>query len=474
MSDPTREAEVYETRKDAGDDKTRDVKFWCQSLDLYQSRFKKWHDKGGDIIGRYRGEFGKAKGQGSFNILRSNVRTLRPALYSATPIPDVRRRHGDQDPTARVASEIMERAVGHQLDDGVFDDTMLSVVQDMLLVGRGVPWVRYEPIVSEDGKSVIDFNVPIEHVFWSDFAHEPCKKWSDVGWGARRHLMTREKIQELTDSKTAQEINLDVTIGSDDEKAKKDESADASVFKRAECWEIWDAEKREQVWIAKSWKKGVLAKNSDPLKLENFFPFPRPLYDDHDSSSLIPVPDYESYQNQAEELSDLTMRIRKLVQIVKWRGVYDQTIDAMERLQGADDGALLPSANIQALMTMPGGSLQNAIWLWPIDIAAAVLQQLYLARDQVKQTIYEISGISDILRGATDPNETLGAQQIKANWGGQRVNERQRFVQRVVRDLLRMKAEIMCEHVPFELLMQIAGIQLPPKPVQQPQPLMAV
>jgi len=35
-----------------------------------------------------------------------------------------------------------------------------------------------------------------------------------------------------------------------------------------------------------------------------------------------------------------------------------------------------------------------------------------------KQTIYEICGIADIMRGDSDPRETLGAQKIKAQFGG--------------------------------------------------------
>jgi hypothetical protein len=75
-----------------------------------------------------------------------------------------------------------------------------------------------------------------------------------------------------------------------------------------------------------------------------------------------------------------------------------------------------------------------------------VLNQLYTAREQVKQTIYEITGISDILRGATNPNETLGAQQIKAQFGSGKLQERQKAVAKFARGLIRIRAEIVAEH----------------------------
>ena len=45
------------------------------------------------------------------------------------------------------------------------------------------------------------------------------------------------------------------------------------------------------------------------------------------------------------------------------------------------------------------------------------LDKLYLAREQMKQAIYEIMGISDIMRGATKASETATAQRIKGSMG---------------------------------------------------------
>ena len=47
------------------------------------------------------------------------------------------------------------------------------------------------------------------------------------------------------------------------------------------------------------------------------------------------------------------------------------------------------------------GGLANHIWMVPIDIWVQALDKLFLAREQLKQAIYEIMGISDIMRGST-------------------------------------------------------------------------
>jgi hypothetical protein len=54
----------------------------------------------------------------------------------------------------------------------------------------------------------------------------------------------------------------------------------------------------------------------------------------------------------------------------------------------------------------------------PIDGLAKIVLQLVEQREQVKQTIYEVTGISDIVRGASKADETATAQQIKGRWAG--------------------------------------------------------
>jgi len=71
--------------------------------------------------------------------------------------------------------------------------------------------------------------------------------------------------------------------------------------------------------------------------------------------------------------------------------------------------------------------------------------------------VYEVTGLSDVLRGASDPEETATAQSIKAQYGGLRIQKAQREVQRFVRDLLRLKADIIATHFSDETLLKIDG-----------------
>ena len=65
------------------------------------------------------------------------------------------------------------------------------------------------------------------------------------------------------------------------------------------------------------------------------------------------------------------------------------------------------------------------------------------------------------MRGQSNPRETKGAQEIKAQFGGLRMQNPQRDIQRFVRDVLRLKAEIIAEHFSPETLAEMTGIDLP-------------
>jgi hypothetical protein len=150
---------------------------------------------------------------------------------------------------------------------------------------------------------------------------------------------------------------------------------------------------------------------------------------------------YSLYESQADELNDLTRRIKGVVKAIKARGIYDPALGAdLGKLFELDDNELVPAENAASLATEKG--IANAIWYAPIETLISTLSQLYQSREQCKQVIYEITGISDILRGATKASETFGAQELKAKYGSLRLSRMQRAVQEYARSLIRMMLEV--------------------------------
>ena len=103
------------------------------------------------------------------------------------------------------------------------------------------------------------------------------------------------------------------------------------------------------------------------------------------------------------------------------------------------------------------GGLRGMIDYLPIKEVADVWQRLIVNREGLMKAIFELIGVSDIQRGATDPRETRGAQVLKANFGKRRLIPKQQRTQRFYRDLLRINAEIIAEHFDPQTIQAMSG-----------------
>jgi hypothetical protein len=223
----------------------------------------------------------------------------------------------------------------------------------------------------------------------------------------------------------------------------------------AVVYEIWDKTSGEVIWLNKSLGK-ILDTRADPLELENFWPCPKPMFSTLTTDSLIPVPDFVLYQDQARQLDTLADRIDGFIQALKVRGVYDASEPSLARLfTEGENNSLLPVKNYGAFSEK--GGLVGAINLVDIKPIAEGLNMAYQAMEQVKGQIYEIMGIADIQRGQTDPNETLGAQIIKSNNASGRLKTMQHDVVNFATALLQIKAQIICQHFTEDTIVKISG-----------------
>lgn len=457
-----------EEKSDIGFSPADVVSRWLLELDLAGKVEKSWRDRAQDVQNRYRDEKQAEKfayetySSGTrFNILYSNIQTICPALYNQTPKPDVRRRFRDRDPLGKVISEISERALSYTMDAYDFDRHMRLSVKDQQITGRGLTRVKYDAEVSEkeyEGEAYEEKEyeeVCFEHVNWADFRRGPGKVWEDVRWIAFRHLLTMDEAKKKFPD-TAEDADLDYTpTGMEDEDGGKI----VDTFKRMRVWEIWDKDEKKVIFIAPSLKERPLKTEDDPLGLSGFFPIPRPLYASDYTDSLIPVEPFRYYKDQADELDELSKRIAGIIKACKVRGIYQSTLQEMATLMDTQENNLIPSANVLDLVSQ--GGIDKGVWIWPIEKIAQVLVYLYEQRDSVKTTIYEITGIADIMRGSSQAQETLGAQQLKAQFGGMRLNDMRAEVQRYARDLVRIALELIAENFSPDTLQIMTGVQLP-------------
>jgi hypothetical protein len=435
-------------------------------MSTYDREFKRWEGRVEKIIKRYRDDRMQTTSQSHYNILWSNVQTLKAATFSRMPKADVSRRFKDNDPVGRVASMLLERALDFEIThSNDFEETLTACVYDRFLGGRGSSWIRYEPVIetmeSESVESISEDDIddrdneyldiettPVDYVHWKDFGHEVARSWDEVTMVWRKVYMTRGMLRDRFPD-WADKIPLDSSP--DDQKMKQTEG----VGKRALIVELWNKETKKVCWLSISLGK-VIDERDDPLGIEGFWPCPKPLFATMTNETLVPVPDFTLYQDQAGELDVLTDRIQGLINALKVRGVYDASTPELARLfTEGDNNTLIPVKNYSSFSEK--GGMNGAVSLVDIRPIAEALGQAYQAMGQVKQQIYDITGISDIIRGASVASETATAQQIKGQYATLRLKTFQDDVAKFASAILKIKAQIICQHFQPETIVKIGG-----------------
>jgi hypothetical protein len=157
---------------------------------------------------------------------------------------------------------------------------------------------------------------------------------------------------------------------------------------------------------------------------------------------LLPIPEFIIYQDLADELDEITAKIRRIVETIDVKGLYDASVPNLEQMFESAT-RLFPVDNWRHLTEKGGinGVVDFADISPQVQAFIALIQQ----RDALLNTIYQTIGISDIARGQSDPRETATAQRLKGNFGNLRLGPRQRGLQRYLRDIMRIQGEVIAE-----------------------------
>ena len=396
-----------------------------------------------------------------FQLFWSNMQVMGPATYARPPKPVVTPKFADRRPVYRVASEFLERCASVSFDLSDINSVMLQVRDDLNIAARGAPWVRYESKADADGPTEA---ICIEHVDRRDFLHEPARKWAEVDWVAKRSWLTRREMRKRF-RKTSGDAyqTADFSVQSEDR-----ERGAASHASKAGVWEIWCKSEKRVIWVAPGCEK-LLDDDKPHLSVSGFFPCPQPAYATVQRRSLIPIPDVLFYQDQLDEISDLTARIHALGRALQVKGFYQgggEIGEAIETAMAVEDPGkmLVPVSSMSAF----GGGGEPIMWL-PVDMIAQTILSCVELRRQLIDDVYQIIGLSDIQRGSTEAQETLGAQQLKNQNGSARVRDKQNELVRVARDLVRIASEVMVDQFDRKTLIDMAQMDIPTDSEQKKQ-----
>jgi hypothetical protein len=451
---------------------------WQKEIDAAGKEQHKFHEDSRKIVRRYLDKRDAIEeGESRVNLFWSTIETMKASLYAKPPKADVVRSYFDpNDDVARVAATILERALNSDTESqgSSFDNAVRNGIEDWLIVGMGQVWMRYEveteqdelpplidPITGQETAPATPMEViksesaVTDYVFWEDFLYSPARTWEEVRWVARRVWLTKTQAK----NRFGDEITAELTFGKN--KSKKDVSNNVpqnDPWGKAEIFEIWDREEKKAYWYSKG-VDVILDVKDDPLRLDNFWPCPKPAMMNSTTSNFIPRALYVFAQDQFDQLDKLDTRIAYLTKAAKVAGVYDKTADGVQRLfkQGVEN-TLTPIEN-WAMFAERGG-IKGSMEFIPIEPITNAIEKLRTYRQDKVQQIYEVLGISDIMRGNTKASETATAQQIKAQFGSTRLQYYQNELARWVTDALRIKTEIMAVHFQPETIIKMSNIMM--------------
>jgi hypothetical protein len=437
-------------------DGPKSARAWLKAIKDAEKAFSSYQDRCDNIDKLYADldTLAKSTRDRQFQMFWANVQTLGPSIYARAPIPVVVPRFKDRKPLPRQASEILERCAVTEFDLEDVDYVMRSIRDDLTVSGRGVVWLRYETASNAYGNE----KVCIEHLDRKDFIHQPSRKWKEVDWVARRAWLDKDQMRKRF-KKHSGDAYLDAEyIVRKSENGQKTDDDD----EKCGVWEIWSKAEKRCYWVNES--VDVYLDDSEPeLDLEGFYPCPRPAYGTTQRRTLVPVPDYAFYKDQLEEVNELTARIAALTDAVKVRGFYPagagEIGDAIESAikMNADNQILIGVSNWA--MIGAGGVKDMIVWL-PIDQIVMAIKELIGLRQQLIGDVYEITGLSDIMRGSTEASETATAQQLKSQYGSIRIRDRQNELIRVARDIARLTCEIIAEQFSPETILAMSQMDI--------------
>lgn len=388
-----------------------------------------------------------------YPLLWSNIQTLEPATYLKAPTPEVSRRHKDRNDAARVASILLERCSSYLGDRFGRHEMLKAVRTDYLIVGQGQARSFFEPtFIDEQLAYAYPFS---KYVHYCDFQMSPARSWEEVRWVAFKSYMSRDELKDRFGKRAANTSLTQIPSGWDKD---KDGSYIPSGLKQAEVWEFWHKYSREVYWFSPGKPDSFLDVKSDPLGLDKFFPCPKPLQATVSKNSIRPIPDYMYYKDAARDIDILTQRITALERMIRFAGVHNAAIPEIGRLATESiENRLIAASNWQLLAD--GGGLKGVMDILPIEEMANVLTQLYQAREVKINDVYQITGMSDVIRGQVNQNESATATSGKIQFATLRLQDRQDLMALFSRDVIEIELEIASKHLSDEMFYEIGGVQ---------------
>lgn len=481
-------AEVIESKSQFESTPAGTARRWGVEMQAAKKNQEDWVKRGDAIVKRFiddRNMTAISSADTRINVFSANVQTMRAMLYGKTPRVDVGRRFTDPgDDVARVGAEMLQRLLNTDIerDDDSYAEALENALSDRLLAGLGVVRVRYEAEFKDVEKPAITRPDPVtgevvelapaytetvkeyecvetDYMNWRDVRWSPARTWNEVRWIAFKAPMTKEQFGARFGEAQAKLVPMTIrpVQGTSNGDSAEDEVNRNQPWARVDVWEIWNKDDRKIYWWVEGYDR-ICDEKDDTLGLEGFWPVPRPMFANVTTSKLMPTPDFALAQDLYDAVDSVSTRITLLERAVAARGVYDSTSEEVKRvLSEAVANELIP-VNDFAIFKEKGG-LQSVIDWLPIETFVGALQVLEQYRQNLLQLLYQVTGMSDIMRGQSTSGATATEQALKAKFASVRIQELQNEFARFASDCQSLKAEIISKHYDPETIIKCSNVQ---------------
>lgn len=297
---------------------------------------------------------------------------------------------------------------------------------------------------------VVNEKVCLEPVLYSDFYVDPnIRRWARAKRVAFACNYSQREFKDIFGSAA-----LDTIPAPKDDEFDPDGSAKKQCIK---VFEYWDDYEKKVYWFADGGSDFIKPKNykyyeemgeeeevNGLYNLEKFFPCPEPFVLNQCTDEFWPIPEYFQVQEILEDIHRIFARMMAVTRAIRSRLLFDSNVEGLQvALNEATEGDAIGVTNLAQSLAGAGGTLEGVVQYIPVEKMINGLQQLYVALEQRLNTLYKLTGTSDLLQGlVTDPTQrTFGERQMTEKYALNQLAEPQRKMQEFVRSCY----QLMCE-----------------------------
>lgn len=186
--------------------------------------------------------------------------------------------------------------------------------------------------------------------------------------------------------------------------------------------------------------------NSDLYGLTGFFPCSAPLIINQSTDEFWPTPEYFQIMDITDDVNSIVTRMILLTKAIRCRFFFDASFPILQQLVSeTGEGGGIGVPDLERILINNKGNLSTLVAYLPVDQMIEGLKNMYEAFQQRLEMFYNITGISDLIRGQTPQDgtqKTNGEKQLEAKFAVNRFEPYQRKVQEWIKDNYQLLMEL--------------------------------